>query len=570
MTLHKFIILCSCYGCLSTAAYLQANLDIDEQTRRLGGASSVDRHQNSLSAKFCRDSMPKPGMDGWKINTRPIPSLQTAKSVSDWDQKSHLPVQQNFEDGFIPCWANVNISVETPPLYRYKYLDGTWYSDWSHEPGRIPIPKSYKDHHELLVSALLTTSWLYKDFPNIEFVMDYSKKSHACSSHEAASIPHLKYSTLDISAVTVNRTYLHYNISQLLAVSSARAKRSYAETRGRDSSRGFDELTLLPAGQYSSFNRGFAIPTPVALKHFSMSVEQLQHYVNCTNHRLPWPRKHGVVFWRGSFSGVRTSAFPIDLVDAPRHHRAESSNSSEMHNVSWPSRYLDNKRMLMSVISHPYSFLDIGITDLGPFAKTLQDGEISVLQKPGLDVNEWGRSTVTVSVDGVGPSYQLPYQILGGSVTLLQRSPHVTWLEAYRRELWREGIHYESFDYDLSDFISKSREVVHRPRKQLQVMAEAAQKSGVELLNVFSMLDSIMWSLMRVKELSQWEVRPPSPGSVWKVVKMRKKIWGKLNPGMPTSVKTAIQQKFKKNFDDDDNTSFVSMITTGLGFDSDL
>jgi acyl-CoA-binding protein len=50
----------------------------------------------------------------------------------------------------------------------------------------------------------------------------------------------------------------------------------------------------------------------------------------------------------------------------------------------------------------------------------------------------------------------------------------------------------------------------------------------------------------RIKEVSHWDVRPPQPGSVWKVVKMKQESWRELSGHL----KNAIIAKFKKIFDE--------------------
>ncbi|GAX77017.1 hypothetical protein CEUSTIGMA_g4464.t1 [Chlamydomonas eustigma] len=530
-------------------------------------------------------------MEGWTINSRPIPSALPARSVTDWDMRTGVLTEaRHIEEDFFACpFWNLN---EKAPIYRYKFFNGIWYSDFEHiYPSPTPVP--YHQYREPFVAALLFASWLYKDFPQMDFVADFADHSRVCVN--ATVLPYIKYSSLDLEAVSTTakgKHGLHYDATGMVnrrrrlhhvhnkelhgnkrrdllfegidaatvgdgrdilkvEMSSEHTDRERRNASRASFSAGSKLKESLPISElpipdrHVAMNRGFVIPTPEAWNNFCWDEVQLEYYLNCINERYPWPLKEDVVFWRGSTSG-RQYMFPDDLGLEPEEEQQFPRKSGSQ--PSRPYSVFGNKRVMMAIMSQQYSFLDIGITDPGGMKHIWYPAIADQIQKPGVELPRWGASTITVSIDGHGPPYRLPFQLLGGSVTLVQKSPHVTWLEAYKDDLWKPGVHYESFEYDLSDFVTKARELVHRPREQLQAMAEAAQKSGVELLNVFSMLDSIMWSLMRVKEVSQWEVRPPRPGSVWKVVKIKKGEWCKFAHGVPSSVKSAIEDRFASNF----------------------
>ena len=187
------------------------------------------------------------------------------------------------------------------------------------------------------------------------------------------------------------------------------------------------------------------------------------------------------------------------------------------------------------------------MTDLFEFKSYAGDDAMKLLVKDESNMDKWGHATITVSMDGWGPPYRLPFQLLSGSVTLSQRSPFAMWFQA-DESAWKEGVHYENFDYDLSNFILKAREAVHRPRKKLQEMAERAQLAVSKKLEVFAQLGSIAWSLARIKELSKWEVQAPKEGTPWRIVKLRKGDWCS-SKGVPQSVRDEVASHFRSNFD---------------------
>ncbi|GAX77019.1 hypothetical protein CEUSTIGMA_g4466.t1 [Chlamydomonas eustigma] len=518
----------------------------------------------------------KPSTQGWVTNSRSIPAALPPKSVSDWDFRTGpLTDGRSFEEEFIPCPSfNYN---ETAPIYRYKYFNGSWYSDREHLELISGQKLPYCQYREPFVAALLFAAWLYKDFPQMDFIADFADHSRGCAN--ATVLPYIKYSSLDLEAISATakgKGYLRYDAPGMVNRQMKTLRQEANLLLNKSSGVGFNsvgfnsvdrvlgedskDVSSTGAGSSSRpqstsqlqvsevkvpMNQGFVIPTPEAWKYLCWDKAQLENYVKCSNEKYPWSSKEKVVFWRGSTSG-RQYLFPEDEgLDPQELMHLRRSNKGKQR----PLSIFGNKRVIMAVMSRAYSFLDIGITDPGGMKHIWYPATADQIQKPGVELPQWGASTITVSIDGHGPPYRLPFQLLGGSVTLVQKSPHVTWLEAYKDDLWKPGVHYESFEYDLSDFVTKARELVHRPREQLQAMAEAAQKSGVELLNVFSLLDSIMWSLMRVKEVSQWEVRPPEPGSVWKVVKMKKGEWFQFaHHGVPLLVKSAIEDRFSSNF----------------------
>jgi hypothetical protein len=536
----------------------------------------------------------EPSTAGWVANSRLIPAAFPAKSVSDWDYRTGpLTEARHFEEEFFSCpFSN---HAEAAPVYRYKYFDGTWYSDREHleivSGNKLP----YSQYREPFVAALLFAAWLYKDFPHqMDFAADFSDLSRGCEN--VTVLPFMKYSSLDLGAVSATadgNNFLRYDASSIIMSTKRRLlhvkeqllqyspqmkfksvdnnlesdfgmlkapcqEESASRVHGRalcglssngpSSTRLPLSITQLPNYLLGvTFNRGFVMPTPEAWSQFCYNQSQLENYVTHINEKHPWASKKGAVFWRGSTNGEQY-LYPEDLGLKTPHDDAEQDRSSWQSRRRRPRSVFGSKRAMMALMAHPFSFFDVGIMDPETLKDIWHPAIAEVIQKPRVELSQWGAYSITVSIDGWGPPYRLPFQILGGSVTLAQKSPYVTWLEAYKNDLWRPGVHYESFEYDLSDFVVKAREVVHRPREQLQAMAEASQKSGVQLLNVFSMLDSIMWSLMRIKEVSQWKVRPPKPGSVWKVVKMKKGEWCKFAHGIPSAVKSAMEERFASNF----------------------
>lgn len=172
----------------------------------------------------------------------------------------------------------------------------------------------------------------------------------------------------------------------------------------------------------------------------------------------------------------------------------------------------------------------------------------SMLNKgEAIGMEGWADAAVTLSIDGYGPAYRLPQQLLLGSAVLKMASPYQTWLD------WDllPGLHYAEFAYDLSDVekqgfqmllgiqlqspasksatgVNSASQVDTAPaahhgatHSKARSMADAARSVLVEKLDILAQLDAFAWSVARYKEACDWEVKqPPSDDATWHVLQL--------------------------------------------------
>jgi hypothetical protein len=188
-----------------------------------------------------------------------------------------------------------------------------------------------------------------------------------------------------------------------------------------------------------------------------------------------------------------------------------------------------------------------------------------LLHGEAVGLEAWASSAATLSLDGYGPPFRLPQQLLLPAAVLKQASPYQTWLD------WdlQPGVHYEQFAYDLSDLEEKvfamlgvssagssargaaagsSSAAADSAVKRLRSMAEAAQRVVVRKVDVFAQLDAFAWSVARYKEACPWDVAAPAAGDrVFHAVQLHpSEVFN--SPGVPESVRLQVMRQLHVNF----------------------
>ena len=68
-------------------------------------------------------------------------------------------------------------------------------------------------------------------------------------------------------------------------------------------------------------------------------------------------------------------------------------------------------------------------------------------------------------------------------------------------DLFRLGEHYETFRYDLSDVVERSKELLDRFNKSdpsLSTMAKHASDTAVKVFNFYGQLDALVYAALKV------------------------------------------------------------------------
>ncbi|GFH31141.1 uncharacterized protein HaLaN_30123, partial [Haematococcus lacustris] len=255
------------------------------------------------------------------------------------------------------------------------------------------------------------------------------------------------------------------------------------------------------------YTRGVAVPTPSDWYSMCLSEEQLRAAAACVVKRL-YPKgvdhtvnssynytAHRVLkaFWRGSANGFNRGWTP----------KVSRDKNSTRNPIVWQ---LLNKRTYMAMMSRPYPWLDIALSGWAP---SVNENVTKALTKSALDLEDWARYVLTISIDGFGAPWRLGSQLLGMTVVARMESPYKTWLDPYLKP----GIHYEPVQHDLRDFVSRTHDLVReaeRDSHRLQRMAEAARDLVATQANGIAQLDTFMASVLAVKRICAWEVQAPS------------------------------------------------------------
>ena len=192
---------------------------------------------------------------------------------------------------------------------------------------------------------------------------------------------------------------------------------------------------------------------------------------------------------------------------------------------------LRNKRVQLALMSFPYHYLDVKVTSLprltpdclGTTPDTDMAADFASLAKlvhgEGIGMEGWSDHRVALSVDGYGPPYRLPQQLLAGQVVLRMQSPYQTWFEHHLQA----GTHVFEFEFDLSNFLLKAGQLkglLDVNLDALKAVSDQARAVAIDVLDVFAQLDSFAWSVARIKELQQEvPVELPTDGN-WQVLQL--------------------------------------------------
>jgi hypothetical protein len=188
-----------------------------------------------------------------------------------------------------------------------------------------------------------------------------------------------------------------------------------------------------------------------------------------------------------------------------------------------------------------------------------------LLHGEAVGLEAWASSAATLSLDGYGPPFRLPQQLLLPSAVLKQASPYQSWLD------WdlQPGVHHEQFVYDLSNLeekvvtmlgvgsessstkqeeASSSAASVGSAWGRLRGMADAAHSAVAAKVNIFAQLDAFVWSVARYKEACPWDVLAPAADDrMFHVVQLNpSEVFN--SPGVPESVRLLVTQQLHSNF----------------------
>lgn len=248
---------------------------------------------------------------------RALPPAQPHLAAYDWDlsQPAH---EQTATSAYKPCHAEA-------PIFRYKAVDGLVYVDHNHHNDT-----RYMSYRVSFLEQLVLSMWLYKDFPNVDLVVDFTDHPMLCDQ----DIPFLRYSILNMSVLPDAQ---HYNVTELLAPAW---------------------VTQAYAARVKSHTRGFTIPSPEAWQDLSLSAAQLADFTSCLDSTHPWPNKQAKAFWRGQATGC-SRGWPVRRAASP-HTQAGAAPAPQAG-----PHLLRNKRVQMVLRLFPYQDqADVGLSSL--------------------------------------------------------------------------------------------------------------------------------------------------------------------------------------------------------------
>lgn len=210
---------------------------------------------------------------------------------------------------------------------RYKVIRGVLYVDHDHHSN-----SRYMSSRVAFLEQLSLSMWLYKDFPDVDLVVDFTDHPQLCNQ----DIPFLRFSILNLTSVAA---VARYNVTELLT--PAWIPPAYA-------------------AQVQQYTKGFTIPSLEAWQDLSLTSSQLADFTKCMDLTHPWSSKQLKVFWRGQATGC-SRGWP--------QQRSPASSSTGLSTPSMTSaapHLLRNKRVQVALRLFPYNpyLADVGITSL--------------------------------------------------------------------------------------------------------------------------------------------------------------------------------------------------------------
>ncbi|KAF8070958.1 hypothetical protein HT031_001039 [Scenedesmus sp. PABB004] len=383
-------------------------------------------------------------------------------------------------------------------LFRYRVVRGVIYADHDHAAMR-----ALAGHRNTFLEALAVAVWLYKDLPDLELAASFADEPSRC----ALDIPVLQYAIIapGVAAAGNNTATdadgVRFSVTQLL-------------TGGGDE-------PADPAGPAPRHYTGWAMNYPWAWENLSLLPSALRSYQGCVLERAGGRASTAQLVWRGSNTGGTRGWPPLaGPAAAPLAH-------------PWAVALL-NKRIALALRARSHGdIMDVGLHALIPEIMGPAGGDAQVVAgiralatRPFSDMERWGRFALQLSIDGHGSPNRLPFQYLqGSSVVLKVRSPYHDSYE----ELFKEGVHFESCKYDLSDVVERTRELLKQfggadGRKRMARMAASAGEQALRTFSLLGQLDALAYALLKVKAAMPWAVRePPLHGADrWQVVVLQR------------------------------------------------
>jgi hypothetical protein len=490
-----------------------------------------------------------------------MPPKHPVLALSDWEGPA--PKEPTLKAGFV-CWPDA-------PIFAYKVYNSTIYVDHDHHKDN-----RYKKYREAFLEMLMLSIWLYIDFPDIDLVADFSDHPQVCN-HQG---PFLKFSIFNKTVLDAryNLTELlapgwvktdqqqaasgQLQWTQGFTMPNPEAWLDFSLTKQQlldfcacmDSTHPWSSKTptIFWRGQATGCSRGW--PMQPASKNPSGNADVAMQSTALPAAAAQDIREMGAA--RGvpqrKGSRIRTRAYQAHhrqggkLRSGPQRFSQLGSGEGLAAQQIAPSgtfatqqklastqqpHLLRNKRVQLALMSFPYSYLDVKVTSLpqltpdclGARPETSKAAEFAavarVIHGEGIGMEGWSEHRASLSVDGYGPAYRLPQQLLAGQVVLRMQSPYQSWFEHHLTA----GVHMFEFDYDLSNFLLRAGEL----RRGLLVephiyklVSEQARAVAIDVLDVFAQLDSFAWSIARIKELQSGVPVELPPDGGWQVLQL--------------------------------------------------
>ncbi|WIA33163.1 hypothetical protein OEZ86_006311 [Tetradesmus obliquus] len=288
-------------------------------------------------------------------------------TTAHW-QEIHKCSQESASEGT----AGSSCKPEAP-IFRYKVVKGVVYVDHDHSDAR------YKQYRDGFLEQLVLAMFLYKDFPDVDLVVDFTDHPQLCDQR----IPFLRFSIFNASGLGPPQQQQQYNITELLAPAwvphgyasrlsaTAAAAAAVSDSNQPTGQQGSSAVAV----QLSAYTRGFTIPSPEAWRALSLTPPQLQEYQRCLQETYPWSAKRRVLFWRGQATGC-SRGWPIPGLQhttaaaaaaaAAVDGLASIGNAAAVAVGQQPQPHLlRNKRVQAVLRLFPYAHVaDVGISSL--------------------------------------------------------------------------------------------------------------------------------------------------------------------------------------------------------------
>ena len=266
-------------------------------------------------------------------------------------------------------------------------------------------------------------------------------------------------------------------------------------------------------------HQGFTMPTYHMYSDLGMSRQQMEGLQACLiKGNTLNDSKRPAVFWRGGDTG--------GIWDVHRFSRnLSSARWDELHVYD---RVFRKKRVHAVLSSTPYDFMDVKLTKLTSDGarkdNPLRAFKHNIIFGHGLPMAEWNSYAVQLSLDGLGPAFREPLQLLGSSVLLLARSQ----MDLFYHQLLEPGKHVEVFDEDLSDLVAVSKRLVaewRRDSTRLSSQVRNMNAFALDHLTLEAQLRSFAWSLLKVRALVPWKTELQDGFAVVKQARTWKNQW---------------------------------------------